>query len=113
MESGNLETLKRLVENGQGFTLLPALAVDDLRGDHPGACIIPFADPVPTRQVVLVRRRIHLKRHLVDAFLESLRAALPPAVRTIRPPGVPVEGGRKQYFANLGLEGGAGSAGSR
>lgn len=110
MQSGNLETLKRLVENGEGFTLLPALAVDDLRGDHPGACIIPFADPVPTRQVVLVRRRIYLKRHLVDAFLEALRASLPPSVRAIQPPGAAVEGTRKHYFANLGLGDGPGAA---
>lgn len=109
MESGNLETLKRLVEKGDGFTLLPALAVDELRGEHPGACIIPFADPVPTRQVVMVRRRIYLKRPLVDAFLEALRACLPPSVRPIRAPDAAVEGGRKQYFANLGLEGGAGA----
>jgi hypothetical protein len=64
---------------------------------------------VPTRQVVLVRRRIHLKRHLVDAFLEALRASLPAAVRAIRAPDAAVEGARKQYFANLGLEGGAGA----
>lgn len=105
MESGNLETLKRLVENGEGFTLLPALAVDGLRGDHPGARLVPFAEPVPTRQVVMARRRVYLKRHLVDAFLSELLASLPPSVRAVRQPDEGVPRGGKRYFANLGLEG--------
>jgi LysR family hydrogen peroxide-inducible transcriptional activator len=104
MESGNLETLKRLVENGEGFTLLPALAVDGMAGDHAGARIVPFAEPVPTRQIAMVRRRIYLKRTLVDAFLDGLRSSLPPAVRVIPPPDEDGEEGRRHYFANLGLE---------
>lgn len=83
MESGNLETLKRLVENGEGFTLLPGLAADGLGDGHPGARVVPFAEPVPTRRISLVRRRTYLKRRLVDAFLAELLASLPPGVRPV------------------------------
>ncbi|HEX6041923.1 LysR substrate-binding domain-containing protein [Longimicrobium sp.] len=81
LRSGNLETLKRLVENGEGFTLLPALAVEDHRRDHPAARLVPFAEPAPTRRIRLVRRRVYLKRPLVEAFVDSLLASLPPEVR--------------------------------
>ena len=82
-ESGNLETLKRLVERSGGLTLLPRLALGD---DAPGstaadrgaaALVIPFAAPTPVRPITLVRRRAYLKRHLVDAFVASLMASLP------------------------------------
>lgn len=79
--SGNLETLKRLVENGNGFTLLPALAVRADGDEHPAARLLPFAEPAPTRRIVLVRRRVYLKRALVDAFADALLASLPPDVR--------------------------------
>jgi len=76
-ESGNLETLARLVEQGVGMTLLPALAAADLRTDAQRALIRPFARPAPMREVRLVRRRAHLKQHLVDALVAELLAVLP------------------------------------
>lgn len=81
LRSGNLETLQRLVETGEGFTLLPALSVEPHRHEHPAARLVPFADPAPTRRIRLVRRRVYLKRPLVDAFVDALLASLPPGVR--------------------------------
>lgn len=81
LRSGNLETLQRLVENGEGFTLLPALAVEAHRHEHPAARLVPFASPVPTRRIRLVRRRVYLKQPLVEAFVDALLAGLPPGLR--------------------------------
>lgn len=72
-ESGNLETLKRLVERGNGMTLLPALAVTDLATAAQRRLVIPFADPVPSREVALVRRRTQVRKHLVDAVVEIIQ----------------------------------------
>jgi LysR family transcriptional regulator, hydrogen peroxide-inducible genes activator len=85
-ESGNLEALKRLVERGMGMTLLPALAAADLRTPEQRAMLRPFVAPVPARDVRLVRRRAHLKQHLIDAMLAVLLAALPPEVEPHRSP---------------------------
>jgi LysR family hydrogen peroxide-inducible transcriptional activator len=71
-ESGNLETLKRLVERGTGMTLLPALAAAELATESQRSLVRPFANPAPVRQVRLVQRRADLKRRHVDA----LRAAI-------------------------------------
>lgn len=78
-ESGNLETLKRLVERGDGMTLLPALAAEEL-SDAQRALVRPFAAPAPAREVRLVVRRTDLKRRLVDALAEAVIGALPPGV---------------------------------
>jgi LysR family hydrogen peroxide-inducible transcriptional activator len=75
-ESGNVDTLRRMVEEGDGFTVLPFLAVPAVRTKRAG--VIPFAAPVPTREVRLVQRRAYLKRHLIEAFVDALLASLPP-----------------------------------
>ena len=81
VESGNLETLKRLVERGDGMTLLPALAADDLPSEEQRALVRPFAGAPPVREVRLVRRRTDLKRRLVDALVDAVLEALPPELR--------------------------------
>ncbi len=72
-ESGNLETLKRLVERGTGMTLLPALAAADLHSAAQRQRLIPFSEPVPGRTIRLVRRRQHVRAHLVSAFVHVVR----------------------------------------
>ncbi len=72
-ESGNLETLKRLVERGVGMTLLPALAAADLSSNAQRRLLAPFARPVPSRDVRLIFRRAHLRQHLVGAVVAIIR----------------------------------------
>ena len=74
-DSGNVDTLRRMVEEGDGFTVLPFLAIPTVRTKR--AVAIPFATPVPTREVRMVQRRAYLKRHLIDAFVDALLASLP------------------------------------
>jgi LysR family hydrogen peroxide-inducible transcriptional activator len=77
-ESGNLETLERLVEQGEGMTLLPALAAAALRTDAQRALVRPFAAPAPARDVRLVQHRERARRErLVAATLDALLAPVP------------------------------------
>jgi len=85
-ESGNLETLKRLVEGGTGMTLLPALAADDLGTQAQRRLLRPFVAPAPSRDVRLIRHRAQHKQQLVDAVVEVLLHSLPPE---LRPPATP------------------------
>jgi len=78
-ESGNLETLKRLVERGQGMTLLPALAAAELPTAAQRRLVRPFREPVPARTVRLVRRRVAGRAHVADALASAVRAVLPPS----------------------------------
>lgn len=100
-ESGNLETLKRLVESGDGLTLLPWLAAP--AAADPRARVIPFAPPAPVRSVTLVRRREALKRPLVRAFVGALLESLPPELQaSSAASAVPRAPGRR-YFSYLEL----------
>ncbi|MEP6691718.1 MAG: LysR substrate-binding domain-containing protein [Gemmatimonadaceae bacterium] len=72
-ESGNLETLKGLVERGLGMTLLPALAAASLATDAQRALLIPFGGGGPSRAIRLVRRRRYVRAHLVRAVVAIVR----------------------------------------
>lgn len=75
-ESGNLETLKRMVDSSGGLTLLPYLAAVDLRGEERDR-VRPFGSPPPSRCVRLVHGKTYLKRGLIEAFVGELLAAVP------------------------------------
>jgi LysR family transcriptional regulator, hydrogen peroxide-inducible genes activator len=70
-ESGNLETLQRLVDRGHGMTILPWLAVTG-EGSHEPASVRPFRAPPPSRTIHLVYPKILLKKHLVRALTEEI-----------------------------------------
>jgi LysR family hydrogen peroxide-inducible transcriptional activator len=75
-ESGNLETLKRLVELNGGYTLLPRLATFKLPASS-RALVRPISAPVPAREVSLVVRRLHLKKPILNALRSEILAAVP------------------------------------
>lgn len=80
-ESGSLETLKNLVSAYGGYTLLPALATDNL---PPNVQLVPFEAPVPAREIGLVCSRIHHKKALQDALAACVLEAIPAAIRKLR-----------------------------
>lgn len=80
-ESGNLETLKRLVDNNFGYTLLPYLAILGMPPREREERIRPFKSPAPTREVSLVYSRSFLKRSVIEALAQSIAAALPKALK--------------------------------
>ena len=79
-ESGNLETLTRLVEGGEGMTLLPALAAAGLRTAAQRRLVRPFRDPAPSREGRLVQPRQHRRAALVAATADVLLAVVGPAL---------------------------------
>jgi LysR family hydrogen peroxide-inducible transcriptional activator len=75
-ESGTLQTLIHLVEQGHGYTLLPWLATRDTPASKK-AVLRPFAKPIPSREISLVSRRTQYKRKILDALEAEIRATLP------------------------------------
>lgn len=76
-ESGNLETLKQLVEQNFGMTLLPYLAHNQINEQCAKAHLRFFDDPVPRRKVRLVYAREYLKRNIIEAFKQEILDAIP------------------------------------
>lgn len=64
-ETGNIETLKRMVENTEGITILPELAVKEFSKSQL-KLVKKLQAPSPAREVSLVTHRDHIKmKHLV------------------------------------------------
>lgn len=76
-ESGNLETLKRLVEQDFGVTLMPYLAMEDHDTRCANGVIKEFADPVPTRKIRMVYSREFLKNNLIEALAGTIMNSIP------------------------------------
>lgn len=88
-ESGNLETLQRIVDRGFGMTLLPWLAVQG-HGSHAPESVRTFAAPAPSRTVRLIHASTLVRRQLVRAFAAEVARAvasdLPPGAVLYAPP---------------------------
>lgn len=80
-ETGSLETLIKLIDKQDGFTLLPYLATVDM-SDTRRTRLRPFdhasgSAPQPVREVSLVIHRSFLKRKLIDALKQEIMSHLP------------------------------------
>jgi LysR family transcriptional regulator, hydrogen peroxide-inducible genes activator len=76
-ESGSLETLMRLVDQGVGYTLVPQLSIppESARNEHSN--IVRFANPVPARNIGLITRRTTLKQKITNALSRTIKSTLP------------------------------------
>jgi LysR family transcriptional regulator, hydrogen peroxide-inducible genes activator len=82
-EGSSLETIKHMVASGMGVTVVPLLSVPPaalLRGaskgdeDAPLLRYVPFADPVPSRRVVLAWRRSFTRYEAIAALRNAIYA---------------------------------------
>jgi len=75
-ESGNLETLRKMVECQHGFTLLPELATLDFNKQQKSQ-IKRFEDPVPLREVSLVSHKNFYKKSMMEQLAEVIKEGVP------------------------------------
>ncbi len=73
---GSLETLKILVEQNQGITILPELAINHLSSARRKQ-IKAFSPPVPAREISLVGRYPTIKKSLKKALKEVILSCIP------------------------------------
>lgn len=79
-ESGSLETLKSMVDEEDGFTLLPYLAA------HPfiqSKKIKEFATPIPTREVSLAHSSYFKRDVIKNSIVEIIQKSLPKEISHI------------------------------
>jgi len=67
LESGSIETLVKLSNEGLGMTLLPYLHTLDLN-DNMQTKLRYFNEPSPAREVSLIYHKSELKMHIIDAL---------------------------------------------
>ena len=79
-ETGNIETLKRMVDQSDGITILPELAVREL-SKHDMQFVKRMQEPVPVREVSMVTHRDHIKTRLIRTLMEEIAAIVPAGMR--------------------------------
>jgi len=71
-EGSSLETIKYMVASGMGVTVVPQLSVP--KEPPPHLAFVPFAEPVPTRRVVLAWRRSFTRYEAIAALRNAIYA---------------------------------------
>ena len=84
-ESGNLETLRKMVDQSGGYTLLPLLVAKEIHDPDQRKRLRSFDNPIPTREVSLVHHRLYPRKAITNALVEEIRAHLPSDVTKLKP----------------------------
>lgn len=74
LEAGSLATLTRVVMGGPYFTILPAMAAQELREQGLGGQLKPLQAPVPYREVSVVSHRTEIRRAIREALVATCTA---------------------------------------
>jgi LysR family hydrogen peroxide-inducible transcriptional activator len=80
-EGSSLETIKHMVASGMGVTVVPALSVPSEPQAH--VAFIPFAEPAPTRRVVLAWRKTFPRYEAIAALRNAVYACQLPGVQRL------------------------------
>lgn len=78
--TGSVETLKRMVDQNNGATILPELAISDL-SDKQMDRVRYFKTPEPAREVSIVIQKNYLKRRMIDALKTEILEFVPKRMR--------------------------------
>ncbi|WPU94974.1 LysR substrate-binding domain-containing protein [Mucilaginibacter sabulilitoris] len=79
--TGSVETLKRMVDQNSGATVLPELALADL-SDKQLDKVRYFKSPEPAREVSIVIQRNFLKRRLIEALKNEILEFVPKRMKS-------------------------------
>lgn len=75
-ESGNIPTLLNLINETDGYTVLPELHIELLRSNHLDN-IRPFEDPVPSRLVSLFVRQDYVREGMLNIIRDAILNIIP------------------------------------
>ncbi|MBN8652235.1 MAG: LysR family transcriptional regulator [Cytophagales bacterium] len=75
-ETGNIETLKRMVDKSDGITILPELAIMEFSAAQM-KLVKRLKEPSPAREVSLVTHRDHIKTKLIKTLKEEILMLVP------------------------------------
>jgi LysR family transcriptional regulator, hydrogen peroxide-inducible genes activator len=81
-QSGNLETLIKIINRGDGFTLLPQMCVDQLSKKDKDLHLRSIHQPIPSREVSLVSSRLFYKEKYLDALEKIILNEIPDSLRS-------------------------------
>lgn len=83
-QASSIETLKRLVEQQKGVTILPELATLHLSSQQ-RLFLKPFAPPQPVREISLVTRKNFVRQRMVEILSQTILDNLPSQIKRENP----------------------------
>ena len=75
-ETGNISTLLQIVDENDGFTVIPELHIP-LLSETEKKNLRPIAEPVPTRTVSLFVRADYMRENLVNIVIDGIKSIIP------------------------------------
>ncbi len=82
-ETGNIETLKRMVDKSDGITILPELAIMEFSKSQL-KLVKQLKEPRPAREVSLVTHRDHIKTKLIKTLKEEILQIVPKQMQKLQ-----------------------------
>ncbi|WP_353779369.1 LysR substrate-binding domain-containing protein [Winogradskyella sp. 3972H.M.0a.05] len=79
LESGSIETLIKLSNEGLGMTLLPYLHTLDIK-EKLNPNLRHFKEPSPAREVSIIHHKSELKMHIIDAMYNEISGIIRGAI---------------------------------
>ncbi|SFN23687.1 LysR family transcriptional regulator, hydrogen peroxide-inducible genes activator [Chitinophaga sp. YR627] len=79
--TGSIETLKRMVDENNGATILPELALDDLSEEQQQK-LRYFQSPEPAREIGLITMKNFAKRRMIEALKTEVISLVPPRLKS-------------------------------
>lgn len=74
IEGSSLETIRHMVASGIGITVLPQASVPDMQAKDGMLRYVPFAEPTPSRRVVIAWRKSFTRRAAIEAVRKAVLA---------------------------------------
>lgn len=81
-ETGNIETLRRMVDKSDGITILPELAVMEFSKTQ-RKLVKRLREPTPAREVSLVTHRDYVKGRLIETLKQGILEIVPSEMRRL------------------------------
>lgn len=82
-ETGNIETLKRMVDKSDGITILPELAVMELSKAQLNL-VKRIKEPSPAREISIITHRDHLKTKLIKLIRDEVLHIVPKSMQKLQ-----------------------------
>lgn len=80
---GSMETFMRMVENNNGITFIPELAVHQFNETQQDL-VRPFAIPKPAREIVFVTRKDFIRHKIAEILIDSIKKSVPKEMLSLR-----------------------------
>ncbi|MGZ3238132.1 MAG: hydrogen peroxide-inducible genes activator [Burkholderiaceae bacterium] len=71
-EGSSLETIRHMVASGIGITVLPQASVPDMQAKDGMLRYLPFAQPIPSRRVVIAWRKSFTRHAAIEAVRQAV-----------------------------------------